>query len=371
MSKKIYFFGTASSFGYHRIGGTDSFLRRLIESIHRQSDVTTYGIFYDANESKIIQPVGETELHYVPSLYEAFSLLDQWSDAEVVTTRLNPIDRLQFAQYRRHHRRHTYHSIEFFYPESAILRNIKFLQHRFLPYDGTVFCASQRLKRIVDRYTTDVVYLPPPVDKPFFRTLDEKPSGETISLTFIGRIDPRKGINEVIDLYSDLAAKGQYNFSIHGTYISNDDAAVEIRNRLTDNTNIDYTEVDRHGHTPAVDQRVQSLMAETDVFLQPYRTLDSTVDTPLLLLESMASLCAVLTCPVGNVGDIYGDSTFLISNGEVINQATELLTDIDRDRIQSEQERIYERVAEIEFNTESITERFLRILGVHACGGDG
>lgn len=365
MKHKILFFGTAASFGYDRIGGTDSFLRRVIHAVEGQFDVEIHGVFYGSDEPTVVRPVGETELHYVASLKDALSVLDGWTDADVVTTRLDPTDRLRFARYRRYHRRHTYHSLEFFYPESPVLRTLKFLQHRLLPYDGTVFCVSRRLEEAVGRYASDTVYLPPPVDESFFRTPEEKSTDETISLTFVGRIDPRKGIEEVIDLYRELAAEDRYEFAIHGTYISDDDAAVEVRNRLKSDPDIAYTEVDRHAHTPAVDENVRSLMAETDVFLQPYRTLDSTVDTPLLLLESMASLCAVLTRPVGNVGDIYGDSPFLISDGEVSERATDLLATVDRDRIRTERERIHERVSGMAFDTGSVAERFLRALGIY------
>jgi glycosyltransferase involved in cell wall biosynthesis len=362
MTREVVFFGTATSFGYHRVGGTDSFLRRLIDGVSDRSDAVAHGVFYGSEDPTVVRPVGDSELHYVESLADGLELLDDWSDADVVTTRLHPADRLRFARYRRRTRRHAYHSVEFFHPESAVFRNVKFVQHRILPYDGRVFCVSRRLRRVVERYADGVVYLPPPVDSAYFRDPSEKPRDEPISLTFVGRIDPRKGINEVVDLYREAAGEDRFEFAIHGTYISNDSAGVEIRNRLRRDPDIAYTEVDRHAHTPQVDAEVRSLMRETDVFLQPYRTLDSTVDTPLLLLESMASLCAVLTRPVGNVGDVYGESEFLLSAGQTTERASALLSTLDRETVAAERDRIHERVTSMAFDTASVVETFLHAL---------
>ena len=53
----------------------------------------------------------------------------------------------------------------------------------------------------------------------------------------------------------------------------------------------------------------------TDYFIQPYSSISSTVDTPLLLLEAMSRNCNILTTQIEQATDIVGvKNTFPIEN---------------------------------------------------------
>jgi glycosyltransferase involved in cell wall biosynthesis len=70
------------------------------------------------------------------------------------------------------------------------------------------------------------------------------------------------------------------------------------------------------------------------------------MDTPLLLLEGMASLCAVITRPLGDIPGIYGPSPFLLSgDGNMADAAQRVkearnLLDEERQRIRLQNERL-------------------------------
>ena len=61
------------------------------------------------------------------------------------------------------------------------------------------------------------------------------------------------------------------------------------------------------------------MLHETDIFLQPYRYLSSTIDTPLLLLENMAALNPFITHPYGDIPIIYPSEVCLIDNDIIMN----------------------------------------------------
>lgn len=366
MTAQITFFGTADTFGYDRIGGTDSSIRRLSTHLATAADVEVRGVFYGADQERTVEPLEGVRFDYFTDLGAALEVLAASAPDHVVATYVRPRDRLTFARFRRRQAGSTaFHRLIFFYPEALFPRVLKFLEVRLFPYD-TVFCVSQRMVESVSKFADPerVVYLPPPVDRSYFVDPDEKSGTEKIDVAFIGRVDPRKGVVEVLDLYEELVADDRYRFSIYGTVIEHDEEAVALRDRIAEDPAIEYTEIDRHGYTPEVDEWVREELRATDVFVQPYRTLDSTVDTPLLLLESMASLCAVLTRPVGDVGNLYGDSEFVIDGprSRFAEGAVAALRSASADDVLAERKRVADKRRTMQFATAEVADRFLDAL---------
>ena len=167
-------------------------------------------------------------------------------------------------------------------------------------------------------------------------------------------------------MYKRQESSKNFECAIYGVLIPTDPGVEEIAKRLRKHPYLRYVEVERDNYTPAIDEKVCTILKETDIFVQPYRTLESTVDTPLLLLEAMASLCAVMTRPVGDVERIYGESPFLIRGDSFVDSAMELLEGLEpgkmREKVLEERVRLYERVHSLGCNVEEVIERFLRSL---------
>ena len=128
----------------------------------------------------------------------------------------------------------------------------------------------------------------------------------------MGRIDPRKGIDKVINIFQQIQHLNLFELNIHGIHIPDDKEAVKIHNWLINQKKINYFKVEREKFSNKIDSMVVKVLRDTDIFIQPYKNLDSTVDTPLLIIESLACNCIVLSSKLPSVKNINGDSDYLI-----------------------------------------------------------
>jgi glycosyltransferase involved in cell wall biosynthesis len=198
------------------------------------------------------------------------------------------------------------------------------------------------------------------VPEEFFLKPEEKAFEWPIRVTFLGVLHPDKGIKEAIRLFTALRNDSRFRFTIYATYDPHSAHQRQIHEWLLRQDGLIYVPMERNiCWTPELEQRVQSVLAETDIFIQPFRSLQNTVDTPLLVLEAMASLCIVLTTPIGSISEIYGKSPFIIPYQHFVEKAIALLKGIDEDRLLKERLRIYRRNEEVRFSQPEIARKFL------------
>lgn len=358
---KIAFFGLKQAFDYFQIGGTESFVRRLSsEFLERGIDVDY--VLYGESVPRELNHAG-INLKYLKSFEDVLSLLKNEKYDHIITIYLLSKDRLRYALFRKRANKSTsFHFVYFGWPDSFIKRKLYFAEARLFSYNGKLFCISKRQYEYVSKWTDNAIYLLPPVPDNYFLKPEEKPVNEKIRITFLGRIDLGKGINEVIEIFNALKDDDRFECSIYGIYLPEHKESLKIHNRLKNQKEIKYIEVDRQKYSLAVDVFVRNIFKETDIFIQPYQRLSSTIDTPLLLLETMASLCAVITKPFGNIPDIYGKSKFLISPERFVQDTIKLLKNISFNDLIKERKRIYEQNLRLNFNSENIAEIFLQSL---------
>ena len=356
---KIAFFGAYKSFDYHQIGGTESFVRRLSIKLGQQYECRICYIFYGANEAKENDISSSLSLKYFKSFDDALNAIAGRYE-HVIVIYLLPKDRLKYAYFRRKNKNSIFfHFIYFGWPDSLIKRNLYFSEARLFPYNGKLFCISQRQHEYISKWAKNAVYILPPVPEDYFLRPEDKPLNNKIRITFLGRIDPGKGINEVIEIFKALKGNNKFECSIYGIHIPEDKKSLEIHNWLKKQNEIKYIEVDRQGYSPEVEGFARGVLKETDIFILPYQRLSSTIDTPLLLLEAMASLCAVITKPFGNIPQIYGESKFLVPEKNFISCVINLLKSISVDEILKERERLYEQNKRLNFKADRIARRFI------------
>ena len=104
--------------------------------------------------------------------------------------------------------------------------------------------------------------------------------------------------------------------------------------------------------------RLPHILRDTDILLLPYQKLSSTIDTPVLLLEGMASLCAILTRPLGDIPEIYGASRLLLSEPAA---AAPIILE-SRDFLEEERQRIRRRNQELGFGLDQILNQFIQAI---------
>lgn len=358
---KIAYFGLKQAFDYFQIGGTESFVRRLIAELIKDGIEVDY-VLYGSKENKKLEYSGIT-LNYFTSFEDALNAIANGKYQHIITIYLLPKDRLKYALFRKKADKSTsFHSVYFGWPDSFIKRKLYFAEARLFPYNGKLFCISKRQYEYVSRWAKNAVYLLPPVPENYFLKPEEKLINDKIKITFLGRIDPGKGINEAIEIFRALKDKDKFECVIYGIYIPEHKESLEIHNWLKTQKKIRYIEVDRQKYSPAIEDFVRNIFKETDIFIQPYQRLSSTIDTPLLLLETMASLCAVITKPFGNIPDIYGKSRFLVSPKRFVQDTVKLLKSISNEDLFAERKRIHEQNLRQNFNSENVVKIFLKNL---------
>ena len=212
---KVAFFGAYGSFDYFRIGGMESFTRRLgvgmVEAGH-QVDFVLYGA-PSGDHRRTESGIG---LYYYPTLSDALNFLVK-NHEHVLTFYLRPPDRLKFLMFRyRNRKRLRFHQVYYSWPDSPWKRKAACLDARLYPFNGRLFCVSPRIFRYVSRWSNQAVLMFPPIPASYFIEPGDKPKKDNLRVTYIGRTEPGKGIEEVISLYNGLCHHPGVEFEIHG-----------------------------------------------------------------------------------------------------------------------------------------------------------
>ena len=357
---KIAFFGAYGSFDFFRIGGTESFTRRLAEGLRESGHRADYVICGAGRTERQTTPSG-IDLYYFTGLREALQHLASHYE-HIVTIYLRPRDRLHYMYFRRRHRhRVTCHQVYFGWPDSLLRRKGAFLEARLYPFNGRLFCISPRIFRYVSRWSDRVTLFRPPVAASYFLTPRDKRNHKITRVTYIGRTDPGKGIVEVIKLFSHLVDRPEVEVNLHGLHHRNSADSERIHRWLSDQQAIRYFHVPFEGYSPQVDDNIRRILKETDILVLPYSRLSSTIDTPLLLLEGMASLCAVVTRSLGDIPATYGPSPFLLAESAGIISVVERIL-AAKTLLAEERERIHRRNQELKFDARTTTNLLLHNL---------
>jgi len=356
---KIAFFGFYGSFDYFKIGGTESFARRLAGGLIRQGHQVDFVVYGAPNPSQGQADPG-IRLSVWVALKEALATLPGYD--HVMTMYVPTRDRLRYLRCRRRERRRVrFHQGYFVWPDSPIRRKLAFLDARLYPFNGRLFCISPRLAREVEGWSDRGALLLPPVPESFFLAPEDKPRHEALRVNYIGRTEPGKGIEAVLALFTLLKNRPEVQVAIYGYHHPNSTPSVQVHEELSRQTDIPYFYTPYAGYTPEVDENMGRLLRDTDILVLPYQRISSTMDTPLLLLEGMASLCAVATRPLGDIPTIYGTGPFIINSpGSIEAAATAILG--AREVLEAERRRVKQQRDALGFSTNSIVDRLISAL---------
>jgi glycosyltransferase involved in cell wall biosynthesis len=355
-------FGLYGVFDYFRIGGLESFNRRLAGGLARLGHQVDF-ILYGAPNSDFKLVDDNISVHHSEDLSKALQFLVQEQRYDhVITFYLPPADRLRYLYFRFLYRHKLcFHQIYFNWPDSPLKRKGMFVDARLYPFNGRLFCISPRQFNVARQWCPRATLLFPPVPESYFVEPDAKPKHEKVQVTYIGRTEANKGIEAVLQLAAFLQDCPQVEVAIHGFHHKTLPASVKTHEWLSQQQEIRYVYTPFEGYSPALEDNLRQTLKNTDILLLPYRKLSSTIDTPLLLLEGMASLCAIVTHKLGNIPDIYGPGPFLLDEsaditgiGEKIKSAPGLLD--------QERQRIYHQNQLLGFKLNNTVERLVDAL---------
>lgn len=356
---KIAFWGLQGSFNHDQVGGVNSTIRRLADSMTDSNEITF--IYYECKQSRSMTLPNNIRVVYLTNLASVFEELAK-GYKHVVSIYIKPLDRLMYAHYRRRNHRNVYfHHIYFVLSESAIKRTLLFAEAKYFPFNGCLFCVSPRIYQSACQLTPAAKILLPPVPNSYFMKPDMKIELNKIRVTFCGRLDPGKGIREVVELFECLKVHSNVEPLIFGFPWKHKLETSGLHEQLLGNDRINYRCVNYERWSPLLDDELREVLSKTDILLLPYKQLSSTVDMPLLLLEGMASLCAIVTPPLGNLHDIYGDSPFNLSRDWDIDAIFSIIEKAHL-HLKEEKRRIYIRNQSLGFNEEDAKQIFTKAI---------
>ena len=294
---KIKFLALSGTFGYDQIGGTDSYMRRLSHALISKNYEIEW-VFYDCFDQGEDER-GGIKISFFGSFKDALDHCLKDQSHTLVACYLKPFDKLKLIKLR------WTPSIQlillsFFYPDGVFKKIFRFIEAKLLKNNG-IFCASKRLADFYKKTNCKSVFLPPIVPKEYFEIGYDKVNKPTLNnpgqirALFLGRLDPRKGISDVISLIGSPELANKVIWTVSGILIEKDPGNLEAYETLNNNDMVNFHKENRKEYSLDVESRVLSFFAKSDYFLQPYKSLSSTVDLPLLLLEAQAAGCVVMT----------------------------------------------------------------------------
>lgn len=353
----IAVFGVTASFGLRRIGGTDSFFRRLARRwVEAGHDVTfvNYGCLHSA-ASIGWHSIREQQCR---TFTEAAAWLQVNADAIVVNA-LRKIDRFRFLRFRWAYRgRKKFFGVYSLYKEDPVGRHLHFIDAIIYPYRPGVFCMSPRLTCALSRWRNVASTVLPPVGPEFYCRPEQKPQADRLRVLYVGRIERGKGIETVVEILKRLSADTALELTVLGYHFPDDTDAARTSVWLSEQPWLNYHQQEIETWSPAVDKRLAERLHETDILLLPYERLSSSIDTPLLLLEGMAASCCVLTRPLGDIPSVYGDSPLLIRGPDFVGRAVELIRSAPS-WLAAERARVYAQVCALGCDEENVARQVL------------
>ncbi|MDT8308004.1 MAG: hypothetical protein RQ866_00625 [Bacteroidales bacterium] len=350
--QRIAFFCYDNQVNYHHVGGMDSLVRRLAHALIKlgdQVDIVHYGS--DNYQSEQLCD-GIKQLHFC-DFEDACQFLSEECD-DVLSIHLRRADRIKYAKFRRQWQNKVrFHHIYSVWNESRIKRELLFSEARLFPFNGCLFCLSPRFYKTVSRWSKRAVLLLPPVDHSYFCTPSEKSNSDKLRIAFAGRVDPGKGVQNALDVFSRLGDKMDIDARVCGYAWSHRAETIEMHESLIANPEIRYEPVEYKKWDQNVDDDIVSILHNSDILLLPYQKLSSTVDTPLLLLEGMASLCTIITPPLGDLHLLYGESIFNIGSPWDSYEVVDLIL-AGREQLHEERGRILLQNDSLCFDSKSV-----------------
>ena len=357
----IVFLGLRDTFDYHHIGGLDSFYRRVAASCVVHGVEVQY-VLYGYAVSETHSPTDGVTVIRTCSFRDALEALDSTA-GPVVVNAIRRRDRPAFMLFRRSRQRRSFHMVYSLYSESRVRRELYMLESTLLPYNGTALALSPRLAAFAERRRNRAAVFIPPVPDMYFQRPEWESRGQ-LRVSFIGRIDPRKGVSEFLSIMQALDGRSNLEFSICGYPWPQCDKCMGLHERLLAEVPESYYPADYNNWTPEVERAIVHRLHETDVLVLPYRRLSSSVDTPLLLLEGMAAGCAVISPRLGDIPDVYGESPFVVPANDVVDSAIRLLKETDEE-LQRERLRVQRRAMAMRLDQSGTFERVKSIVPLH------
>lgn len=315
---KIAFIGDSVGFGFYRLGGAESLIRRLSFGLRDLGDSLTY-ILWGCTSSEKICDCGLTIVHS-KSILAALSELRRGNYDHVVVVLLRPKHFILFWIFRVLACRTTvFHVISFSASGSSSVRGDRGL------LDSSILCNGKKfvISREALLSSKDSLLVNLPVPQRYF--VQKKPSSGRLKVGFMGRMDVEKGFDIVLDLFKKLSLSDGIDLFIYTYRWQSHYDSSRLASELEGLEGVSVKVTEHTSFSPSIESEVGAYLNGCDVIVLPYRSLDRTINPPLLLLESLAAGCTVISTDVGDIGKYHPDPTLLLQVDSFTAEAAEII----------------------------------------------
>ncbi|MBI2872223.1 MAG: glycosyltransferase family 4 protein [Chloroflexi bacterium] len=352
---KIAFLSTRSSLDPFRIGGSNNYARRVANEVQASHGHCSFYLYGAPQKERRLLPSGVT-VDYLRDLRAALHQIAEARPDIVISWQFYSRDNLVFLRFRRaFHRRIRFVHVYLSHTPNWIKRGLKYWLNR--PYCHKTVAISPRLQRSLRRHGVASELVLPPVPREYFLDPSSKRMDPPYTVTYLGRVDSDRGVDRLISAlqWDDLTNSGSFRVKVYGLNNPLSPGADKLLGYLRSCDGIEYREATYEAGQSDPDTGALSAFRETDILLLPFRDLSQTVDTPLTLLEGMASLCIPVFGDVPNMTQINGCSKFSLKQGSIASA----LGGIELADLVAERKRLAARSSELAFDTQSVVQRLL------------
>jgi glycosyltransferase involved in cell wall biosynthesis len=196
-------------------------------------------------------------------------------------------------------------------------------------YCNTVLAVSPTLATALQASGTHAVWLPPPVPDEYFASPRDGHKAKAV-VSFLGRIDPNKGLHEVSAVFESLSRTNRFDLRIKGYYVPDNPESVQLHERLQRLAGVEYSaEAQDSCYDPRREQDVLRFLLQTDILVLPYRNLTGTLGLPLIVLEGLAARCLVISRDIGDISRIVASTGLLMHGPGDLREKLERLSSVE------------------------------------------
>ena len=312
--KSIAFFGSEGSFNFHKIGGVDAFVRRLSIYLSEAEDFKVYLINYGATK-EISETVSQNITIIKHNSFDsALEFIIEKEIKKVFICYLHRPDRKKIKTFKQKNPSIDISLLLTVFHNSFLKRNAAYLEASMNKSYKNIYGISERVTASLKNFSNKATLLLPPVDDSFFCKPQKRESGK-FRISYMGRLDKGKGADIVIDFFkNNNLDKSQFEFYIYSYPWKNDQESMAMHNFLLGQNEITYIESKVNTYSSSVDEGLKKIIDDSHLFLLPYRTLSSTIDSPLVPLEILSRSKTFISTNQGIMSDLIADKNLMLQS---------------------------------------------------------
>lgn len=300
----IVFFATHTAFHPYGSGGVEAITKRLAHRINENDKLFMVRYGCEASTTKLSKD-GTTVCNFT-TFEESISFLESLNDPQVILIYIRPIEKLKLMLRNIVNPSMSFHRYITTYPRSKV-RLVLDIFTSILYANGNLYVCSKRLLKMASRFSKKVYLFLPPVSDNFFRYVNKNQNPtKKLTVGYMGRIDYGKGADIALDYFEKSHIYA--DFKVLGYGADQDPFFLKFKDKL------DQVKKNKEISLVASDPKNNNLdslindIDSVDVFILPYRYLQSTIDTPLVLLELLTMGKKVITSNIVDLDNM--DLTF-------------------------------------------------------------